>query len=423
MRAIRHYSYTVPCKSTQERHTDALVSIDPGYCLNPDITIRRQPEGSLIIPDDFDSHMVFIDVELTHSLLRSETFPIRHVSSAIFKTLIDNKILIKRTRAVVGTYHIVDVLYGTLPVRAILEVTSRCQCKCNTCYRGEDINNHTPQLSDVLSRIGKLAELGVCQLEVSGGEPLMRHDLLQILSYARSRGLKYFIVTNGEYLAEMDDGLMEEIRCAQAVAIHIDGIGAVHDFICGRLGLFEQVVKGIEKLKAAHVKIYFVSTVQESNLAQVEPIVAFAKQSGAIVQFRPVIKAGYGANVDGRRDARTITMPHIEGSIAFSGSPAPGQPAEESHFYGCPAGVQRITVDQFGIVRLCTMERNSPLGPVIDLSQEKLYSVIVEATRARLGGRKACRECTYARTLRCGGFCMFSRRFGKEFNQETEGPG
>jgi MoaA/NifB/PqqE/SkfB family radical SAM enzyme len=86
--------------------------------------------------------------------------------------------------------------YRPDPVWATFDVTWNCNCRCAYCGYWKD--RHTDLSTDrVKAVIDNLKRLGLAYLGLSGGEPLLRQDIVELVSYARSRGLYVGLNTNG----------------------------------------------------------------------------------------------------------------------------------------------------------------------------------------------------------------------------------
>lgn len=85
------------------------------------------------------------------------------------------------------------------PASATLNVTARCNSKCVYCDYGADKPPvlDDPTTRELLDRIEQLSDLGVRQLTISGGEPWLRHDLVELVAKAHAAGMDVTCITNG----------------------------------------------------------------------------------------------------------------------------------------------------------------------------------------------------------------------------------
>lgn len=134
------------------------------------------------------------------------------------------------------------------PVIAHFFCTRRCNLKCPMC----DIPNweggcelDTKAAIDI---IDQAAALGISGISFTGGEPLLRNDIFQLLEYAKSRGLETILVTNGLRLYQLAQAVCK--AAPDIVNVSIDGSKPeVHDLSRGVTGAFEQTLKGIAALR------------------------------------------------------------------------------------------------------------------------------------------------------------------------------
>ncbi|GAB4407776.1 MAG: heme b synthase [Anaerolineae bacterium] len=165
------------------------------------------------------------------------------------------------------------------------ETTAGCNLRCIHCRRIEVADQLTPfDLSTTEARdlVDQLAETGSPVLVLSGGEPLMRPDILDIAQYASGQGLPVALATNGTLI---DDTLAARIRDSgvQRVSISFDGAdAATHDAFRALPGAFAAAVRGVQALRAVDVPVQINTTVAKHNQAQLEAILALAKDLGAV---------------------------------------------------------------------------------------------------------------------------------------------
>ena len=125
----------------------------------------------------------------------------------------------------------------TLPVLSEIALTYRCQNRCFFCYasapdRGRSVPEMTTaQVQAVLDKIVDQAQ--VPTVSFTGGEPTLRADLPELIAYARGRGLRANLITNGLRCA--DDGLRGEPGSSRAeLGPGQPGGGRRRDARCGR---------------------------------------------------------------------------------------------------------------------------------------------------------------------------------------------
>jgi AdoMet-dependent heme synthase len=163
------------------------------------------------------------------------------------------------------------------------EVTKGCNLRCIHCRASatelsspRDLSTHT-----ALGIIDQIAETAKPILVLSGGEPLYRSDIFQLATYARDRGLRVALATNGTLVTKevarmiVDSGI-------KRVSISLDGADAVtHDAFRSIPGAFDAAVQGLRNLKALGMSVQINTTIARHNAKQLPDVLELAKSLGA----------------------------------------------------------------------------------------------------------------------------------------------
>lgn len=137
------------------------------------------------------------------------------------------------------------------PLFASYNVTGKCNMKCTFC---EWWKNQIPELptKKALAAIDSVCSLGVPFFDLSGGEPLLRKDLIVLAKRVASHGCLVSMNTNGTLLDEKR--VCEVADVFDTVVVSLDGPKDVHDKIRGVAGTYEKAIKAIKLLKENGVK-------------------------------------------------------------------------------------------------------------------------------------------------------------------------
>ncbi|MEK6728092.1 MAG: radical SAM protein [Candidatus Omnitrophota bacterium] len=164
------------------------------------------------------------------------------------------------------------------------ETTRACNLGCPHC-RASATTEPSPEdltTDEVKKFMEQAATFSRPILVFSGGEPILRNDLYELLSYANKLGLKPALATNATLISEeiayklKDNGL-------SLASVSIYGANAEsHDSFCGLNGAFEKTLKGINNLKKAKVNVQINTTISKKNLKELEVIGDFALKIGAV---------------------------------------------------------------------------------------------------------------------------------------------
>jgi MoaA/NifB/PqqE/SkfB family radical SAM enzyme len=154
--------------------------------------------------------------------------------------------------------------------RASLLVTKHCNLHCRMCdypefYPGEP----DMSLGQIRQIIDQIKLLGAKVLELSGGEPMIRADIYEIISYARSLGLHVVMGTNGVLIGSLEaEKLMKSD--ITLISISLDGPEPVHDHIRGP-GNFQKALNAIKNLIQRGLKVGVGITLSKYNYKLIVP--------------------------------------------------------------------------------------------------------------------------------------------------------
>lgn len=186
---------------------------------------------------------------------------------------------------------------SSTPHLAAVEITRKCNLECVYCYAGSSPEQTaTMPLARTKEVFDKLADAGIPQTWITGGEPMAHPKFGEIIRAASERGLYTVVATNGTPLAFNDDypSLVEEY--VDEIQITIDGPTAETHTALRGTG-FDYVVEGVENIVSiAESTIVTVgTTLCDTNIDHIEGIVNLAADLGADVwAFAPMIPMGRG---------------------------------------------------------------------------------------------------------------------------------
>jgi radical SAM protein with 4Fe4S-binding SPASM domain len=127
--------------------------------------------------------------------------------------------------------------------------TKACNLACSHCYASAKANPAAGELTggEARSFLDDLARFGVPAVLLSGGEPLVRPDLVDLLEYGRARGLRFTLSTNGTLI---DDAEARRLAAAGLVyaGVSIDGDRLNHDRQRRELGAYDAAIAGLRRL-------------------------------------------------------------------------------------------------------------------------------------------------------------------------------
>lgn len=302
----------------------------------------------------------------------------------------------------------------TGPLLGTLVVTYRCTYSCPMCSVAGGSGEGELDTSAIESLVDQFADLGTPGLAITGGEPLLRDDVFQIIRRAKARGMIVNLSTNGHLLTEGD--LVERLLGdpPDNVNISLDGSSASrHDRLRGHPGSFDRVVDGIRRLAERRdatgtpMHITVVSVLTEKSFGEANAFCDLVGQLGAdAVGFIPhhsfsgkktkiaanhwkEIKGGVAALLARKRDD---AQPAIDNSRRYL-EMLPLAMAGEETPVRCSSGYTTCFVDAYGDVYGCwpDVELHRPVGNTDGSTLREIWGSAEYSNRRR--EMRNCRAC------------------------------
>jgi MoaA/NifB/PqqE/SkfB family radical SAM enzyme len=180
------------------------------------------------------------------------------------------------------------VLRRPLPILLSVSVTHRCNARCPFCefWDSKPINEMTPsQMNKIFVDAYDLGCLGTV---LSGGEPLLRKDLPEILEFASDAGLTTSLSTNGYLLKKR---IHEIHRHLDVLSVSIDFPDSRHDKTRALKGLFEKAIAGIKLTQQYGISTNINSIItNDLSWKDVEKLLALAESLNCGITFTPMFE-------------------------------------------------------------------------------------------------------------------------------------
>ena len=171
-------------------------------------------------------------------------------------------------------------------------VTHRCNQHCSYCGIWSDVPNEmtTSQWKNV---IGEFARAGALRFGFSGGEPLLRPDIGELVSAAKACGAGTSLNSNGTLVAER----ISELRGLDILTTSLDASGPdLHDRQRRAPGSFARTLQAIETALGARLTVYTLTVVTQENCREIPAIVRLADEVGFKAGFQPVSSCSISAS-------------------------------------------------------------------------------------------------------------------------------
>ena len=169
------------------------------------------------------------------------------------------------------------------PLALLAELTHRCPLRCPYCSNPLDLQRTSAELDTATWRrvFAEAAVLGVLQVHFSGGEPLARRDLVELVGHAATAGLYVNLITSGirldaDRLKRLVEAGLEHVQLSVQ-----DSEPGPGDRIAGLAGAQQAKHQAAAVVRAAGLPLTINAVVHRQNLERLEAIIELAVQLGA----------------------------------------------------------------------------------------------------------------------------------------------
>lgn len=200
--------------------------------------------------------------------------------------------------------------------------TKTCNLECVHCYADAEIRKFRNELTtaEAETMIRDLAAMNVPALLISGGEPFVRPDILELAELAMSLGVRVTFSTNGTLIDAKRAERIAKIGVAY-VGISIDGGEERHDHFRGKKGAFRDAVRGIRHCRDAGIRVGVRFTVTKENVGEIDSIFNLVEEEGIgrlclyhlVYSGRGAYLAGIDLEVHEKRALMLKLMDRVEG--------------------------------------------------------------------------------------------------------------
>jgi AdoMet-dependent heme synthase len=281
----------------------------------------------------------------------------------------------------------------------------------------EEIDKTISIFSDTIKTWSDLYDIAFSPaVNVTGGEPFLRHDLGRILDSLRQNNFDVFLLTNGTQIKEREASMLADVP-VKRVQVSLEGPERVHDVIRGT-GSFKSAICGVSHLLLKDIKVTLNLTLSVLNVDYIEEMALFGASLGVDrVGFSRLVPSGRGLALidsmltrDRVREAyeriRAVAIPGIE---IVTGDPVymcarDNTPPENTTvpFGGCAAGVSGITILSDGTLLPCR-RLNVPLGNIMKDNLRAIWAASPVLSDLRNKDKYKGKCCSCIHWARCRG--------------------
>ncbi len=336
----------------------------------------------------------------------------------------------------------------SIPHAISWNLTKKCNLRCKHCYIDADAQQcfksgseaadelTTSECFRIIDQIAALNPRII--LILTGGEPLLRKDIFEIIKYAKEKGMTLFLGSNGCLFTEKIVTKLKDCGIA-GVGISLDSLDPQsHDAFRGAKSAWDGAIKAAELCKSHGVSFQIQTTVTNKNISEIPDIVKFANDLGATAfQLFFLVCTGRGqglTDITPQQYEDTLvelyeTQKQFQGSMLVGAKCAPhykrivfnlnpDSPLLKAYDGGCPAGTNYCRITSEGKVTSCPY-MDTPVGDLKKSEFSEIWQTANEFAELRsLKLKGKCSICEFKSI--CKG-CR-ARAFASNNDQLAEDP-
>jgi len=189
-----------------------------------------------------------------------------------------------------------------IPLLFELEITARCNLNCRHCYINLPAADRLAEskelsLDEIREIVDEAVSLGALWCLVTGGEPLLRDDFLEIYRYLRRKGLLVTVFTNATLVTTEHISLFKKFP-PRDIEVSVYGVSAgTYERITRRPGSFAAFQRGLNLLLESGLNVRLKAMIMRSNVHEQHEIAQFCRQrTRDFYRFDPFLHLRYDRN-------------------------------------------------------------------------------------------------------------------------------
>lgn len=195
------------------------------------------------------------------------------------------------------------------PLAVGWNITYRCNLQCKYCgfwqKKAEELS-----AKDIFRLIKELASCGTKFIGFSGGEPLLKEELPEIIDFCKMKKIYVSINSNGTLVKQGIKG----IRNADAIKLSLDGPRHINDAVRGE-GVHDKVIEAIEICKREKIKVNIVTVISKYNIFHIPYVLKVAEKYNVGVYFQPADRNHSGDSDE--KESGIIDEAHFKKIVNF----------------------------------------------------------------------------------------------------------
>jgi MoaA/NifB/PqqE/SkfB family radical SAM enzyme len=192
------------------------------------------------------------------------------------------------------THISLKIIYSILSRRRVplavgWNITYNCNLRCRYCNNWKKHVKKELETEKVMFYLEELSSLGIKFIDFSGGEPLLREDLEEIIDSCRRKGIYVSLSSNGTLVKEK----ISLVKKINKINLSLDGPPEINDKLRGK-GVYNRVIDAIRVCKREKIKTSITTVISKYNISSIPYILDIAKKYKVGVHFQPATRSFSG---------------------------------------------------------------------------------------------------------------------------------
>jgi radical SAM protein with 4Fe4S-binding SPASM domain len=293
-----------------------------------------------------------------------------------------------------------------IPFSGSIEITERCNLHCLHCFINRSAGDNEAKereltYQELCKIIDQIVDKGCLWLLLTGGEPSIRPDFLDIYTYAKKKGLLITLFTNGTMITQRIADYLAEWR---PFSIEITLYGATketYESITGVPGSYAQCIHGIELLLEHKLPLKLKTMVMTINKQEIRDLQVYAGELGSDFRFDPVLNL----RLDGSSKPSALRLPPEDVVMLDLADTTRMKEWKDfcdrfvavSHqsddLFNCGAGFSTFHIDSYGELSVCIMARTPSFNLRAGTFHEGWHNFLPGVFKQKWLSEAPCKNC------------------------------
>ncbi len=271
-------------------------------------------------------------------------------------------------------------------LRAVLELTYRCNYKCPHCFVHTDVSNHGYRQKELTTAewcgvIDQLAADGCLVLTFTGGEVFCRSDWYELALYSREKRFALRIFTNASYI---DDRLADQLAEVMPMRVEVSLYGASqasYRTVAGHEIYLQKTIDGIDRLVARDISVVIKAPLMQANFHEMDQLADMAlSRWNHKISFSPHMVPR--DDRDGSPLAQQLTAEQLKHYLTTHSPPVRESIHTDDSKPPCTLARDYLVISPFGDVFPCVNIKRS-VGNVRERAIRKIWDTAPFLTHLR----------------------------------------